>query len=254
MNAQPEKTTVPALDKSIRILDLLAQTAEPMSGADIAKSLNLPRSSVHGLLAALTANGLLDKSSERHYVLGPHLLYWARNFLVRQDIVAEFYRAISDMPELSPYTLTLSVLNHNQVVYLACKNSDLPLGLTFQAGMQLPAVFTATGKILLSTMSDSQIAKLCTELPPPYTERSIRSFSQLQQEIQQARAKGYAVDDGQLRLGMICYGVAVPNPRGTVRYGLAASLIAQEAQKPQQQKNLLNLLERLAKRLSNQSI
>ncbi|MBP8025545.1 MAG: helix-turn-helix domain-containing protein, partial [Neisseria sp.] len=51
--SEKSASTVPALDKAVRILDLLAREATPLSGAEIAKLLDLPRSSVHGLIGSL---------------------------------------------------------------------------------------------------------------------------------------------------------------------------------------------------------
>ena len=56
--SEKSASTVPALDKAVRILDLLAREATPLSGAEIAKLLDLPRSSVHGLIGSLLAAGL----------------------------------------------------------------------------------------------------------------------------------------------------------------------------------------------------
>ena len=55
-----QKLTNPALEKIVRILDLLTKAARPLNGAQIAKQLDLPRSSVHGLL-----NGMLVYRPER---------------------------------------------------------------------------------------------------------------------------------------------------------------------------------------------
>ena len=93
--SEKSASTVPALDKAVRILDLLAREATPLSGAEIPKLLDLPRSSVHGLIGSLLAAGLLRKADERHFVLGAHVMYWANGFLAQQDIVAEFHEAIA---------------------------------------------------------------------------------------------------------------------------------------------------------------
>ena len=246
-----EKATpsVPALDKTVRILDLLAQTTTPLSGADIAKQLDLPRSSVHGLLGALQAVGLLRKTDERHFVLGAHVMHWASGFLAQQDIVAEFHEAIARMPELEPYTLTLSTLSTDQVVYLACRNSQSPLGFTFRIGMQLPAVFTATGKMMLSALSDTEVQTLLPLLPPPYTDASVQNHQALTEELAACRAQGYAVDNGQLRLGMHCFGTAVFDHSGQARFGVAASLIEHEAD-PQTRRHLVAGLKKLAAQLT----
>ena len=86
--SEKSASTVPALDKAVRILDLLAREATPLSGAEIAKLLDLPRSSVHGLIGSLLAAGLLRKTDERHIALGAPVMYWANGFLAQQDIVA----------------------------------------------------------------------------------------------------------------------------------------------------------------------
>ncbi|QEY23907.1 IclR family transcriptional regulator [Neisseria animalis] len=240
--------SVPAIDKTVKILNLLTETAVPLSGADIAKTLNLPRSSVHGILQCLTDAGLLRKADDRHFVLGAHVLYWANGFTAQQDIVAEFHQAITQIPELNAYTLTLSTLNHDQVVYLACRNSQAPLEVTFRIGMQLPAAFTATGKAVLSHMSDEEVAALITTFPAPYTDNSVRNLPELMQELVQIRRQGFALDNGQLRLGMFCFGIAFTDLGGQY-YGVAASLSEQEADEAARTR-LLAGLRRLADKLS----
>lgn len=247
----PEKNTptVPALDKAIRILNLLTQAAAPLSGADIAKQLKLPRSSVHGLLGSLLAAGLIRKTDERHFVLGAHVMYWANGFLAQQDIVAAFHEAIARLPELDAYTLTLSTLSNDQVVYLACRNSRSPLGFTFRIGMQLPAVFTATGKMMLSALNDAEVRALVPHFPAPYTDTSVQTHQALAEELAQSRRQGYALDNGQLRLGMHCFGVAVADHSGQARFGVAASLIEQEADE-KTRLHLVSGLKKLAAQLT----
>lgn len=223
-----QKPGTPALEKAVRILDLLTESNTALSGAHIAKRLGLPRSSVHGLLASLAAARLVRKTADNLFTPGPHLVHWAGGFLAKQDIVADFQTAIADMPHLQAYTLTLSILNADQVMYLACRNSNTPLGFTFRTGMCLPAVFTATGKAMLSTFDDETVRKLIREFPAPLTENGVSSLPRLLAELAQARAEGYAVDNGQVRLGMHCFGTALEGAQGE-RYGIALSLTEQEA-------------------------
>lgn len=245
------KTTmsIPALERTIRILDLLTQAQQPLTGAEITKALNLPRSTAHGLLNQLAAAGLIRKTDERHFALGARLMYWANGFLEQQDVIAEFYQAIQHIPELDSYTLTLSTLSNDQVIYLACRNSKSPLGFEFRMGMQLPAVLTATGKIMLSYLSNEELTRLITRFPPPYTVNSVRTHSELARELTQIRRQGYAVDNGQLRLGMHCFGVAVTDHTRKARFGIAVSLIQQEANEATC-KQLVAGLKKLSNRLS----
>ncbi|WP_373753999.1 IclR family transcriptional regulator [Neisseria weixii] len=245
---KPAKTT-PSLNKIIYILDLLTQKAAPISSAEIAKILNLPRSSVHVLLSGLLEAGLIRKTDGRHFVLGPHVMYWANGFLAQQNIVAEFHEAITRIPELAPYTLTLSTLSGDQVVYLACRNGNEPLGFTFRIGMKIPAVFTATGKMMLSTLSDEKIRAMIDHFPSAYTENSVQNHDDFSTELVQIRRQGYAVDNGQLRLGMYCFGAAVYDHDNEAKFGVAASLIEQEANE-ETRRILIGGLKKLAERLT----
>lgn len=53
--------TVPALRRAVRILDMVKASSRPPLAADVARQLDLPRSTVHGLLAVMVELGLLEK-------------------------------------------------------------------------------------------------------------------------------------------------------------------------------------------------
>lgn len=247
MNA--EKSRVPAVSKIVKILTLLSAHNQPLSSAEIARFLDLPRSSVHVLLAAMLEEKLLRKVDERRFALGLIVMQWANAYLAGQDIVSAFHENLAAMPQLDNYTLTLSALQGDQVVYLACKNSRAPLEFAFRIGMQLPAVFTATGKFLLSTLSDAALRERITHFPPAETERSVQTFAALEAELAQIRKQGYAVDNGQLRRGMYCYGVGVCDSQGVAQYGIAVSVLEAEVNQTMI-KTLTTDLRILAQRLS----
>lgn len=251
MEKENKNTLVPALQRAIQILNFLSEQSLPISAADISKLLNLPRSSVHNLLHTMLNSGVVQKNANQQFSVGTQVLQWANGLTEEQDIVTKFYQAIRKFPQLEPYTLTLSTLNQDQVVYLACKNSSLPLGITFRIGMHFPAIFTATGKAILSTFSDDQLLPLLQTLPQPLTDTGVTSIEQIQQEMQEIRKNGYALDNGQLRKGMYCYGVALPNPFGQAKFALAASLLEYEAQDPQVIDHLLTALNQLVEALKS---
>lgn len=222
--------TVPALRRAVRILDLVSATDAPPNAADLARALTIPKSTAHGLLAGMVELGLLTRSQEGAYRLGAHLMQWASGYLAQQDIVREFQRHFTENSELSEHTVTLTVLEGAEVVYLGCHNSNKPLGFTFRIGMRLPAVFTATGKAQLESVPDKELESLLgTSWPEPLTRSSIRSLDELRHEFGAIRQRGYSIDDGQIREGMICVGAAVRDFSGRSIGGVAISLIESEA-------------------------
>jgi DNA-binding IclR family transcriptional regulator len=221
---------IPALRRTVQILDLVAAARVAPTGAELARLLGVPKSTAHGLCATMLELGLLNRSEAGTFRLGPHLMRWADGFLAQSDLVGEFHRLLAETGDLADFTVTLTVLDGNDVLYLACRNAKAPLGFTFRTGMRLPAPFTATGKSMLGTFSDAELRqKFAGTWPSPLSARSIASVEALLDEIHQSRARGYSVDDGQIREGMYCVGAPVRDHVGQLVAGLAVSLLANEA-------------------------
>lgn len=221
--------TVPALRRAVQILDLVAASSQNLTPAQITRAISLPKSTAHGLLSVMSELGLLAKSQDGTLRIGPHPMRWAGSFLSQLDIVSAFQTCLAERPELDPYTVTLTMREGGEVVYIGCRHSPQPLGLTFRIGMRLPAPFTATGKILLSTLSDDELKAVLDPFPKPLTNRSVSNLLKLREELEMARQRGYSIDDGQVRDGMICIGTAIRDHARNAFSGIAISLIRSEA-------------------------
>lgn len=250
--ASKASDSVPALRRAVLILDLIAKADRPLSAADITRLLELPKSTSHGLLSVMLELNLLVRGPDGAFHLGPHPMRWADGFLSQMDIVSIFKTYFARDTALSCYTITLTVLDRDEVVYIGCRDSDQPLGQTFRIGMRLPAPFTATGKMLLSEMSDAEVRRLfASGFPSPMTSRSIRDCDQLLQELSDIRARGFSIDDGHVRESMICVGSVIRDYAGKAIAGIATSLLRSEAN-PEVIADLGNMMCKTANTLSKQ--
>lgn len=228
-NMSKPQDTVPALRKAVRILDLVKASSRPPLAADITRQLDLPRSTAHGLLAVMVELGLLEKTVAQGYRLGTRLLGWAGGATEKRDLVSEFYHELESNPDHDAFTITLTMLEGAEVVYLACRNSATVLGASFRVGMRLPAIFTATGNAMLAGMTDAQFDEWLalhpvSLWPKPLTPNGICSVTTLVREIAEIRERGYAVDDEQIHDGLWCFGSVVRDHAGQVVAGVGVSL------------------------------
>ncbi|MGE4482770.1 IclR family transcriptional regulator [Acidocella sp.] len=227
---ETETESVPALRRAVRVLDYVSSAAKPPNAAEVTRALKLPKSSAHGLIGAMLDLHLLVRADDGCLRPGPYLMRWANGFLAQLDIVSIFQSYFAENPGLARYTVTLTVRDGAEVVYLSCRNSDQPLGVTFRIGMRLPATFTATGKALLAELEDETLENLLTpSFPAPLTSHSVRNIDMLRQELMQMRARGFSIDDGQVREGMICLGAVLRGHDGLAVAGIALSLTRSEA-------------------------
>lgn len=210
---------VPAVVRAGAILDLVAASSDPVSMTEIAERLNLARSSAHGLCHTLVNLGLLEKRA-RGFSLGGHVMAWANAFLDRSDMVGAFSRLWDQTPALRQETMTLTILDGADVIYVASRQGDDPFGITFRMGMRLPAAYTATGKAILSTLDEAEVRRLYRDgLPPALTDRSVGSLDALVRELEEIRARGFSIDDEQVRRGMFCFGAPVHDFSGKKAVG-----------------------------------
>jgi IclR family transcriptional regulator, blcABC operon repressor len=216
---------VPALERGVRILDIVSKSKRSLNVTDIANELGVAKSSAHGLCITLVELNLLVRKSDQTYQLGPHIMRWANRFNHESDVAQEFASIWDESSQLPGATITLSVLEGAEVVYVAARNSEMSVGFDFRIGMRLPAPFTATGKSFLSYMSDFDIRRLIgNEFPEPLTKNSVQDFSELFAELKQTRTRGYSIDNQQVKDGMVCFGASVLNSRNRPIAGVAVSL------------------------------
>lgn len=245
-------TAVPALDKTFQILDLITDSPQPLTAAHIAKQLGLARSSTHNILQSMLSKHVIYKDADSRFHLGSYLLYWAGKYEQQQSVIQLFKDMIVQYPTLMQHTVTLSKLDLGEVVFLACHESPAPLGFTFRAGVRLPAVFSATGKAMLSTLPMHTIKTLYEDVfPEPMTPNGVDNFEALAHELAAIHDSRVSLDDGQLRDGMYCLGTYVRNASGNAVAGMAVSFLQAEYESKRDEVSavLIELAKQMEQRL-----
>ena len=136
---------------------------------------------------------------------------WAAAFSRRSDIAAEFARIWDEgTVRLQGATITLSVLEDNEVVYIGARNSENTPWFDFRVGMRLPMAFTATGHAFMSRMADAEIRyRFRNGLPGTLTRHSPKTIDAVLDLVARTRTRGYALDAEYVSEGMVCFGALV---------------------------------------------
>lgn len=228
------KNAAPAVVRAARILDLLAQTGEPVTLATLARELQLPKSSLHALCGTLYDLRMIVRDENGAMTLGPHVMSWANAFLAKSDdIVQSFYGALQDVKTLPEETITLAIQDGDSVVYLTSRKGTRAIGISFRPGMRVPAAYSSTGKAILSTQAEETVrAVFSKSWPRPLTGGSIGDMDSLLEQLQATKARGYSIDDGEIREGLFCIGAPVFDaPDGPAVAGIAVSFLSSQVDK-----------------------
>lgn len=217
---------VPAVARAVAMLDLLAAQGEPMSVTRLAARLDLPKSSVHGLCHTLAATGLLRRQDDGNWFIGPAVMGLAHAFMGRTTPAQEFEALWHELETPPEETVILSVLDGSDVVYVAARNGDRPLGLAFRVGMRLPAHLAASGRAMLAWSDEAALRALAAphgKLPAYRRGAAAMTMKALQEELQRTRERGWSVDDEGIRAGVYCIGAPVFDASGRAVAGIGVA-------------------------------
>lgn len=238
---------VPAVERAVRLLDALAASRQPRSLAELARTLALPRSSVHGLLATLVALGLARRNGDAEFSLGPKALQWADAYGTSADVLRAFDAHVDRFAALGTETVMLATLDGADVVYLACRQGSRPLAVNFRVGGRFPAACTSSGKAMLAALPDAAVRERVGAGPlPRLTRHGLPSVAALLRQLDGVRRQGVAIDDEETAEGMQCFGAAIRGPRGDDAMAAVAVSVIKAGLTPRRRTELVEAIRRLA--------
>lgn len=217
---RPAAGAVQSVGRTFAILEAMAAAGGTASLTRLSLDVGLPLPTIHRLVRTLAALGYVWQDGARHYVLGTRLipLGEASSGVVR-TLARPYLRSLM---EASGESANLAVLEGDEVTYVAQVQSQRTVRMFTEVGSRVTAHSTATGKALLSTLDESALAALVRRHGlPGRTESTLTDPAGLRRELDQVRARGYAMDDQEHELGVRC--VAVPLPEPALRTALSLS-------------------------------
>lgn len=243
---------VPAVARAARLLDALVEAKQPLSLTALIKALALPKSTVHGLCITLTHTGLIERLDNGAYQLGTRVMDLANAYMSRTDPATEFQTIMKTESPMPEESIVLSVLDGADIVYVGCRNGTRTFGFNFRIGMRLPANCTASGKAMLSSLSSQYVVDL-EQARSLYslTRKSIARAEPLLKQLRKVALQGYAVDDEETRLGMMCIGAPIFSAASAEAVAAVAVSLSKATLNAKRKAEAIETVKRLASAVSN---
>jgi IclR family transcriptional regulator, acetate operon repressor len=197
---------VRAAVRVLDILDLLQQSADAVTLADVADATGLPKSSAFRYLATMESRGYVQRDTAGYH-LGIGFLSSRAEHL---EVLAVRARPVlEEVRDRFEETVNLAVLDGTRAVYVEIVESRRGMRFAARRGDREPLHATALGKAIASTLgSDHVRAILAVEGMPQRTRRTITDPERFVQLVTMVASDGYAVDDRENEEDGRC--VAVP--------------------------------------------
>jgi len=191
-----EKYQAPSVKKAFRILGLISDTDRGLGISELAKSLGISKSTVHGITYALEEVGAIIRNPlTKRYNLGYTIVELGKKGLSRIPLREVAIRRMERLVEETGETVFLGILTDDSIFILDVVESNKELKITSPSGTKIPLTAGATGKLFLAYMEERKTLRyLTTKGLVKYTENTITDIERYLNEIKEVRKKGFAID------------------------------------------------------------
>ena len=228
--------TVPAvtghsqsLERGLAILTCFTESRSVLGIADLARAVDLNKSTTHRYVATLAALGFLQQDPEtRKYRLGPRVVDLGFAAVNSMEITRVAGRALQALSDETGYTVSMAVLDGIDIVYVdrrrSVREGQLGIDLNLHVGSRLPAYCTSMGKVLLAHQTPERLRQLMDRMDLARRgPNTITAREALLTVLRQVRQTGVAVNDEELAPGLRSVAAPIRDGRGAV---VAAANIA----------------------------
>jgi IclR family KDG regulon transcriptional repressor len=221
-------TAVKSADRVLRVLDELVDHPGGMTFKELVDRLDLPKSSLHALLATMLDRRylVLDKRT-RQYRLGIKIWEAGQSFLRDLDLTESIRAPMACLAETIGETVQCAVLDGTSNVYIHVNASgaDHRLVLQSRIGSRLPAHSTGLGKALLAALSDDELRRRFAEHDfQRFTPNTISSLDELLQAENVVRQEGFARDNEEYIVGLRCIAGVIRDHEGEVVASISVAI------------------------------
>ena len=219
---------IPSVTRALRVLELFLNEQFPLSVPEIGERLGLPRTTAHEIVNTLVHTGYLrrDANQANKVFLGPRVLELGNVYAGKLDLIAEGRRIAEEIVAKCDETVQMAVLDGPEAVFVAKVECSKMVRLVSTVGSRVPAHCTAVGKMILSSLSESDIDELYKgrDSLEKMTENSITSISQLKYELNVIRKRGLSYDDCESNTDVRCVSAPIYNHLGKVVAAMSISV------------------------------
>lgn len=206
------KNSIPAIERAMDILEMLASFSGPMGFEQILSITKLPRSTAFRILATLEKNAFVEKTEQNNTVkwrIGRGLFKIGLDELAKLDIRSEAQPIMRWLSDITDEYVQLGILFKGKVMYIEHIKRLKQLSMYAELGSLLHVNLSASGMVLTSHLSPKLIDQLISDNGlPENTDLTISSPQEFKTYLHKVREQGYAVDDEMYARGIRC--IAAP--------------------------------------------
>lgn len=248
--------TVPAVDRAIRVLELLSSAHHGMSLAQLAVQTKVPKSTMFRILHTLHQHSIIVEDRERKlFSLGMKLLGWGNAALATIDLKTIAHPHLQKLAHETRESFYLALLDHDEVVLVDRADTPEVWKMVTRLGSRSPFHCTATGLVIAAAMTDEVVQNMIERHGlKKFTPKTITSAAKLKKRLREVRRLGYAICDGEYKPDLCAIAVPLWDHTEKVVASLMTAVPSERIGKDKKLvENLIAILKRESELISKQT-
>jgi IclR family pca regulon transcriptional regulator len=214
---------VQSLDRGLAVIRCFSSERPSLTLSEVAERTGLTRAAARRFLLTLQELGYVG-STGRQFSLRPRVLALGYAYLSSFSVAQIAQPHLEDLAEELHESCSVSVLDGDDIVYVARASANRIMTIALTVGTRLPPYPTSMGRVLLAWLPPAEIdAILGRTSLRKLTEQTVVDPDELKRILATVRAQGWATVDQELEAGVRSVAVPIRDSSGKVVAAINAS-------------------------------
>lgn len=241
---------VQSFARGLEVIRAFSADRPSMTLSEVAQAVGVTRAAARRLLLTLVEERYARLDGHR-FRLTPRVLDLGYSYLAGVGPWDGAQVALTEVTRELGESCSLSVLEDDEVVYVARVTASRMMTLNLRVGSRLPAFHTSTGRVMLAYRPSAEIdALLEGRRFEQLTQRTVTGHEALRDILRQTRRQGWCLCDQELEVGLISLAVPIHDRDGVVVAAINLSGEASRMNATTLADKALPALRRAAERIS----
>ncbi len=203
-----------AVIRAIKVLKLFGGQKTILTLAEVVERTELNKTTAFRLLSALEREGLVERSDNNGYRLGPEMVALGGRAIQQNGLIQTSEPLLNALMESVNERVTLEqpLMDGDgmlAMLLLIQVHSRHMIGINQLYGTRLPVHATSTGKAYLAFLAAERQEEISHRQLRSFTADTVVDTAELTAELAEIRDRGYALAIGELEVGLLAVGAPV---------------------------------------------
>lgn len=215
MNTSTKRSKGSSIKRVLDIIELVSISDRPLSPADLAFSLDIPKPSIHRLLQQLETDGFVQTDWRGLIIPSERLVKTAMGILSSDSLANLRLSVLQRLTAEVGETCGIAIPINLEMIYTDRVQSNWPLQIYLPIGGNVPIWCTSGGKLYLSSLPQVQRKRLINNMSlQALTNNTLVDKTQLEANLEEIAQTGVGVDNEEFIAGMVACSVPILSPDG----------------------------------------